>query len=420
MNVTFLTRPRASLVRSRVARVLGIGALSCALVGCSSSSSDDAADEITIGLLLPFTGASSGTAANFERATLYAADRVNNGGGIGGKKLRILSADTHSDLASAQRSAESLVSSGAVAIVGPESADIAAEIGPYFTAHGVAFVSPLVGAANDAAVDCSSSWFRLAPSAQALGESLAKQAIAQNVQSITLMYASASYDEALRDALSSRFTSLKGTVKLAVALDPVAQSYAKEVDAARAADADAIVLTSSPRGGALVVNEFDALSEVAPRWFLCPELKTDLLVQNVAPDALEGARGVAPKIYDTTPDFPLAFAQRWAGDQPLEGAFFYYDSIALLAFGLARASTNAAVSVDLNSLNAGLRAAAAPPGEAVGWNEIEIGLSRARSGSSIYYSGLTGPLLFNACGERALGSTSTWEVHSGRIIDDAN
>ena len=49
----------------------------------------------------------------------------------------------------------------------------------------------------------------------------------------------------------------------------------------------------------------------------------------MAPDALEGARGVAPKIYDTGADFPDAFASRWQGDQPLEGAYFYYDAVAL-------------------------------------------------------------------------------------------
>ncbi len=422
--MTHFIRHRASFARKFVARAAVACAFASALSACTNSSTDDGKNEITIGLLLPFTGASSGTASNFERAALYAADRVNDGGGIYGKKIRILSADTHSDVASAQSSAELLVRSGAVAVVGPESADIAAEIGPYLSAQGVAFVSPVVGAADDTTVDCSSPWFRLAPSAQALGESLAKQAIAEGVSSITLMYASTAYDEALRDALSARFISLKGTVKLTVALDPNAQSYGKEVDAAQSANADAIVLTSSPRGGAIVVNEFDALSEITPRWFLCPQLKTDLLVQNVAPDALEGARGVAPKIYDTTTDFPLAFGQRWQGDTPLEGAFFYYDSIALLAFGLTRAEAgvmaDGGAPLDLNALNAGIRAAAAPPGEAAGWNEIERGLSRGQTGTSIYYSGLTGPLLFNTCGVRALGSTSTWEVSGGRIIDDAD
>src|SRR5450755_3236672 len=399
----------SSSIAVRLLRMLATAAVAGALGACSSTPGTPS-DAVTIGLLLPFTGSSSGTASNFERAVLYAADRVNAGGGVHGRPIRILSADTHSDLARAQSSVEGLVNDGAVVVVGPESAEIAAEIGPYLAAHQVAFLSPLVGAANDAAVDCSTPWFRLAPSAQAFGEALAKQAVAQNVGSIALMYARTSYDEAVRDAVSSRFTSLQGNVRLTVALDPNGESYATEVDATRQVDADAVVLTSSPSAGALVVNEFDALSATPPRWFLSPLLKTDLLVQNVAPEALEGARGVAPKIYDTTMDFPDAFANRWQGDQPLEGAYFYYDAIALLAFALARANPNPDGSFGLMDLDTALRTAAGPPGEAAGWNEIETGLSRQRNGESLYFSGLTGPLLFDSCGDRALGSTSTWHV----------
>ena len=54
---------------------------------------------ITIGLLLPFTGSASGTAANLERAVIYAAGRVNDGGGIDGRSLRIVARDTHSSIA---------------------------------------------------------------------------------------------------------------------------------------------------------------------------------------------------------------------------------------------------------------------------------------------------------------------------------
>ena len=47
-------------------------------------------DAVTVGLLLPFTGPTSATTRNFERAALYAADRVNAGGGIHGRNIRIV------------------------------------------------------------------------------------------------------------------------------------------------------------------------------------------------------------------------------------------------------------------------------------------------------------------------------------------
>jgi ABC-type branched-subunit amino acid transport system substrate-binding protein len=400
-----------------------LAALLCAaaLPACSSDSvsSDTDADSITVGLLLPFTGSSSATASNFERAVLYAADRVNAGGGVKGHRLRIVSRDTHSDLERSKTSVTELIDAGAVMVIGPESDEIAQEIIPILNAHQVGLLSPVVGAANDAAVDCSHPWVRLAPSARALGEALAKQVSAHDVNSVALMYAASNYDEALRDAVKSRFETLGGSVALELRLDPNAQSYAEQVEQARSANAEAIVLTSSPRAGALVVNEFDALSATPPRWFLSPLLKTDLLVQNVAPEALEGALGVAPSIHDTSTDFKIAFGKRWQGDVPLEGAYFYYDAVALLALAIQKTNLDASGALTLTALEAGLLSAAGPPGEGLGWNDIEDALGQLRNGENVYYSGLTGPLLLNACGERAIGSTTPWEVHAGSILDDA-
>src|SRR5207244_3021470 len=101
--------------------------------------------------------------------------------------------------------------------------------------------------------------------------------------------------------------------------------------------------------------------------------------------------------------------------QPLEGAYFYYDAMGLLAVALQKTVTAADGSLDVTALEAAIKDAAAPPGEAVGWDELELGLSRLRDGSDIYYSGLTGPMLLDACGPRRLGATTTWQVHTGAI-----
>lgn len=341
-------------------------------------------------------------------------------GGVNGRPLRIVSGDTHSDLARAQRSVQTLVDAGATVVVGPESAEIAAEIAPYLASQGVTFLSPLIGAANNAEVNCAAPWFRLAPSAQDLGEALAKQIAAANVKTLTVMYARTDYDQALSNSLVSRFTSLKGTVNLVVALDPDGESYADEIDQAQAADSDAIVLATSPKTGAVVASEYYLFSPTRPVWFLSPLLKTDLLVQNAVPGALEGARGVAPKVYEQGSEFPSQFANRWNGDQPLEGANFYYDAVALVALGLNLLTPKDDGRYDSAVVEKALRKVAAPPGSSVGWNDIESGLERQQDGTSIYYSGLTGPLLFKACGERAVGASTTWTVRHGTISNDSD
>ncbi|MES1176409.1 MAG: ABC transporter substrate-binding protein [Myxococcales bacterium] len=406
-------------LKKTLAASLALAACFVGLVGCTSSSSDDPVvdpDSVTLGLLLPFTGADSATSSNFERGALYAAKRVNDGGGISGKRLRIVSRDTHSELAAGEQSAQWLVDSGAKVVIGPESAALAPALYPMLTQNGVALLSPLVGAGPDPTFDCSMPWFRLAPSAKAMGEHLAKLIVAQKVSAVAIIYADDAYNAALSEALRGIFVSRGGSVPLELEVAANAQSYAGTVQAVVQAGLQSVVLATSARAGALLVNEFDALSSGHLRWFLSPQLKTELLVANVAPDALEGALGVAPQIFDTSSDFPDAFAREWGGDRPLEGAYFYYDAVALLSFALQKAATEPG-SVTLAELSDIVRDVAKSPGEYQKWNEVEIGLSRIREGDDIYYTGLTGPMLLGQCGDRLQGMKTDFAVENGRIVD---
>lgn len=382
--------------------------------GCGDAA-DDESDSVTIGLLLPFTGSDSATASNFERAVLLARDRVNQGGGIGGRKLRVVSADTHSDLQRAELSTAELIGAGAVVLVGPESTEVAEHIKPLVDASDVVLLSPLVGAADDRDVDCDSPWFRLAPSAHVLGEALAKRMAADKLTRAAILSADGAYDLALANAFESRLASLDGQVLYRGTLARNAQSYAANIQKAVDENLDAVLLSATPRAAALVVNELGVLTSDRPQWYLSPLLKTELLLQNVVPEVLEGGIGVTPRIYDHSEDFPDAFAARWQGDAPLEGAYFYYDAVALVAFGLEQAIRD---SGELNAAVVGdaILDVAGGPGEAARWNELPVYLPRLRDGEQIYYTGLTGPMLLRRCGERQVGASSDWEVKNGAIV----
>jgi ABC-type branched-subunit amino acid transport system substrate-binding protein len=271
-----------------------------------------------------------------------------------------------------------------------------------------------VGAADDHAVECDVPWFRLAPSAGALGEALAKLVIANDRRKTALLASDGAYDVALRAAFEKRFVPLGGQVAFRATLLRGTQTYAASIRGALAAGVDSVLLSTSPRAGALAVDELGVLTQAPPRWFLSPLLKTDVLLQNVAPEVLEGAIGVAPRIYDTSDAFPAAFAERWDGDHPLEGAYFYYDAVALVAFGLERAA-EASGHFAVEEIRAAILDAAGPPGEPSRWDELPAALSRFHDGDAIYYTGLTGPMLLRPCGDRQVGASSTWQVHDGGI-----
>jgi len=358
-------------------------------------------------------------AANFERAAIYAVERVNAAGGIRGQRLRLVGADTHSDPARSIASAQYLIDAGVVAVLGVESADIAAEVEPMFFAHDIAMISPFVGTADDTTVSCDHQWLRLAPSARSLGEALAKELSAERVRSVAVISDTDAYSQAFGDAVGARFVSLGGSVALRVDVDPTRMSYAPVLQQIVDTGVTEIVLATSASTASLIVNESKVSFSTPLNWYLSPLLKTRLFLQNVFPGSLDGAKGVAPRLFEKDGAFAHAFQQRWPRDPALEGAYFYYDAVALVAYALEATGADAPDAQLREKFKSALVVAATQRGTPTGWDEIEQGLAMLEARRPAYYAGGTGPLVFDKCGLRKLGASSAWVVKRGLIVNDS-
>jgi len=373
----------------------------------------------TVGLLLPYTGKSAGTANNFERAVLLAAERVNDAGGIDGRKLRIVARDTGSELGRSLRAVDDLIDEGALAVIGPESPEIAEAIMERLNDADVALLSPLVSEGEELDIDCEYPWFRLAPSALSLGENLAKDLASEGYEEVAVLYGEGDYNRAFRAAFVDKFSGviLGGTVIAEESLDEGASTYSSQIETILEASPDAIVLSAAAKTGALVINEAGFLGVDDATWALSPLLKTPLFIQNVESEFVEGALGVAPKIFDRSEAYPNEYAQRWQGDAPLEGAYFYYDAIGLLTISLALLDEKDRANPSYEEVAAAIAQAASTRGEAIGWDNLEVGLKRVQQGIAVSYSGLTGPMVMETCGDRRSGVTRSWTVRDGEIRD---
>ncbi len=395
------------------------GALACVmgawLVGCAPNDATETGG-LKVGLLLPFTGDAAATSSNFERAAIMAADAVNRAGGVHGQPLRIVSKDTHGDLERATEAVNELFNNEVCAIIGTESADISQAILPSLVEHEVAFISPLVGSATTSST-CTSPWFRLAPSAKALGEALAKLMSAKSVSRVAILSASDAFNATLADAAASRFASLHGTVATRQVVSGDNQAFGNILNTIAQSNVDAVLVALPPVTASLAINEAQIISGFRPTWYLSPLLKTELFVQNVDPAMIEGAQGIAPAIDETQTNYPKAFADRWLGDSPLEGAYYYYDAVALVAMGIEATAIDASGSLDLGNVNRNIRAVAGPPGQETDWNNLGAGLIGLASQAQYYYVGLTGTLVMSTCGERLMGMSSQWTITGGIITE---
>jgi len=406
--------------QSCAASVRSLLAVTCTVLGtlsCTGSADDSHANTVALGLLLPYSGNDAGMAVNFEWAAELAVEHVNAAGGIRGKRLRLVGADTHSRLDRGKQSAKFLIDEGAIAVVGMESSDIATEVEPTFFEHDVALISPVVGSADDTGVGCTSRWFRLAPSAKTMGEALAKQMIASHVPTIAVLSTPDAYSKAFGNSLAKRFKSLGGSVSLQAELDPTAGSYGELLEQVTASGASDVVLSAPVTTAAWVASEAYLTFRSQMNWYLSPLLKTDLLIQNAVPGALDGAKGVAPKLFETEDAFARVFEKR-AHDLPMEGAYFYFDAVVLAAYALQLASSADGGAVSAEAFKDALMTVARPVGFTTTWAELDEGLEGIAHDRSVYYTGLTGPMQFDACGVRKIGAFSSWSVRAGRIVSE--
>ena len=88
--------------------VLALAACAVTSAGCEPEDPPEDPNAIEVGALLPFTGELSAYGAAYERALILAVERVNDAGGVSGRRLRLVPKDTHSSVERGLESARAL------------------------------------------------------------------------------------------------------------------------------------------------------------------------------------------------------------------------------------------------------------------------------------------------------------------------
>ena len=395
-------------------------ALGLLLMGCGSAA-DETGDEVRIGLLLPYTGKDSWLGANYERSVLMAAEQVEARGGLGKRPLRLIYADTHSDVQGGMASARSLVDQGVVAIIGPGDDELARQLSAALAAKDVALLTP-----SSSSVTSSDDplWFRLAPAARDLGNALARRIKSDNAQRVAVVSTTALYEQRFATAAHERLASDGVAPLISRVISARDSELSETIDAISATKPDAIVLAADAGIGSRFVNEYASAAGAAGiKWYLSPSLEHQDFVLSLPSDVVETMVGVAVGVGPGTgPDeFQRAFVERWDGESPTIGASFYYDALALYAIAYEGAARRTRRPEPSNGEVRGTLLRAGPT-MFVKWNELSEGLDRARDGDVDGYHGVTGWMKFNATGSRVIIYTRLWTIRDGQIapVQDDN
>jgi ABC-type branched-subunit amino acid transport system substrate-binding protein len=406
-----------SRARSSVARLAPLGA-SLWLGACADSKPSDS---VKLGVLLPYTGEASALSANLEKASLLAAGAMNRVGGVGDVPVQVIFGNTFSDPERAVQEARALVERGVVAIVGPGEDEVDPGLFDVLAQAGVPLFSPLVLALVPGVGTSEAPWFRMAPTPRVLGQNLAELVGDTGTERVGAIVADDAYHSQLAEAFSERVVRY-ASLDLVTGVDEGnfdVQALSAQLDDRMDGGLEGVMLAMHPRPAARLATELSALrgSKPLPQWYLTPRLKTELLLQNASPGALQGALGIAPEVFaDTRNEFEASFERR-SGDVPFDSTFYMYDATSVMLIAMDRAVAAG------NTLPDGIAPAmvnvASFGGVRIGWDGFEQARAANATGGKMQYVGLTGPVILTADGSRSLGTSSLWAVEGGTIVDIA-
>lgn len=396
----------------------GIHLVLACLAGCGPK---EESERVRIGALLPLTGEFADSGAFIQQALIMAGEKVNEAGGIAGRRLLIEVHDTKSSTAAGLEAAQELMNDpGVLAILGPEDDDLALAMAPLIRENRIVAISGGLVSPATTSDSTGGFMFRTNPSAADYGRALASRMVIEGVRRAAILHASNEYGRALADVVSREFVRLGGFVVAPgdvpgpIGFEAGLPSYQDLLRAVIGTAPNALVLIGGPPSSAAVVREWALLGGTG-RWYFAPSLEAEAFVESVPGGAVEGMVGVAPGIGQAG-DFKRAFSDRWTGDTPRPLTYFYYDALALLSVAIESAAVKVGGVPSRDELPAHLTAVSRPPGRAVRWDALDVALDAVRSGGDVDYEGASGFVGLTPTGSIEHPTTVFWRVSGDRTV----
>lgn len=404
--------------------MLAVGAAAVALAASGCGDDDDgnggagggdgggtASVQLTIGDLVPLTGALSPFGPPGRKAAELAVDQIRSAADEAGvrSELTIEHADTETSPQAAVQAARQLISNGATCIAGPwASAETLAVAQSVAERQRTPIVSP---SSTDAAItdlDDGGYVSRTAPSdvlqARALADVVEQEIGADAV--VSLAARNDAYGQGFIERFQEAWEERGGTVRGPVLYDPEQPSYNSEAAQITAGNPDAYVIidffeTYAKMGAALVrTGRFDA-----GRLFTADGLASDSIPEGIPAEALVGARGTRPG----TPERgavverfnELYRAAPGPGPQTFTAQHFDATMLCYLAAVAAGSSEGSAIAEQLQAVSG-------PPGDKYTFLELGDAIRALANGDDIDFDGVTGPLDLDDNGDP---TAATYEVY---------
>ena len=415
--------PRPECTRRRPLALAVIAALlasGCETFDEEASEAPVSPDVIELGILVPVTGA-SGTGAALRTGAQLAVEQINAAGGVLGKELRGVVADTEGIPDVAELSAGFLADRGVVAMVGASASSSTLRAAETTAIpRGIPMISPSSTSPLIAELDDDGLIFRTVLSDAFQGQVAASLAIDSGAATAGVLYVRNAYGDGLAASFRDEFERLEGEVVAFVPYPELSageieqHSYESALEEVVAPRPDLVYLVTYALDGAKITIEVqNVLAEGHDPIFLGCDANAELgFVESGDPRITEGMIGTAPSPPVDDPRFQ-AFADAYRDRFGTEAQVFAdsaYDATFLIAYAMERGGSADPRSIadHLTDVSAG--------GTEVGVARWAEGRALLADGVDIDYQGAAGSVDFDERGELTSGTYRVWRIEDGAIV----
>ena len=381
----------------------------------SPAASPAAGGPLKIGLLIDYTGSLAEFGPVIETGAQLAVKQINAAGGVLGKPVELVKADSGTNPQVATEAATRLINvNGVQAMIGSLSSGVTIAV-----AEGVAvpnkviMISPASTSPGLSAVVDDDFLYRTVLSDAAQGVVLADWAIEQGYKKVSTLYTNNAYGKGLSDQFVKSFEAAGGTVPAAVSHEQEQTSYLSELQKATEGKPDALAALSYPAEGAIYIREAIE-NDLIKTFLLCDGTKSKDIITAVGADVLEGTTGTSPSTTgksELTTDFDADYQAEYGEPVPsLPYVREAYDAV--IAISLA---AEAAKSTDPSKIRDQLREVNGPPGQKIGAGAAGVAqaLKAVKAGTDIDFEGAASTINWDENGDILTGDIEIFKITGG-------
>jgi branched-chain amino acid transport system substrate-binding protein len=405
---------------------VAVTGLSIGVAACGSSDSGGGGGatslDLTIGQIVPLTGALSDFGPPGQKAGEVALDQINAAIKDSGADhvVTLKTEDEQTDPAASTSAARKLVSDGASCIAGAwASSDSIPVARSVSIREGVLQISPASTSAEITDLEDNGLMNRTPPADNLQGPALAsfveKSLGGAKGKTVAVAGRNDSYGEGLTGFFVDAWEAKGGKVTGPTLYDPTAASYDSDAQKIVSGNPDAYVIVDFPETFVKVGPALERTGTWDPsKTFITDGLASSSLPDDVGVSVVDGMQGTAPGT-PTTGEPSKAFGKLYTSSDPKNVGRQTFDAQNFDAVVLCYLAAVAAGSTDGQDMADALQDVTAPPGTKYTWEQLPEAVKALENGDDIDYVGASGDINLDDNGDPTVGVYDELEFKGSKL-----